>query len=275
LDPGGGSWRPMTAEEKTAYGIPADTGAAMGPGGKPQTLTGTPKTQVSVDTKGEGKFAEVMGSKRAEQFNSMIAEGEQGQSALSDIGQLRELSRGLGNQGQAAAVKSALGPYAEALGINIEGLSDIQAYESIISRLAPTMRPPGSGATSDFEMRQYLNALPGLVRNPQAREMVLDTMQATAEYNVRRGQIAAAVAAGEMGRTDAEKALRELPKPLDIYRDFRKNNPAVVREALNDKPSEPSPRSSAGIPKVGDVRKGYRYKGGSPADPNSWERVAD
>lgn len=275
LDKGGGGWRPMTPEEKATYGVPENTGAAVGPDGKPLVLPGTPKTQVSVETKGEGKFAEVMGSERAKQFATMMQEGEQAASALSDIGQLRELSRNLGNQGQAAAVKSSLGPYAEALGINIEGLDNIQAYESIISRLAPTMRPPGSGATSDFEMRQYLNALPGLIRNPQAREMVLDTMQATAEYNARRGEIAASVAAGEMTRSEAEKALRALPKPLEIYRAFRKSNPTIVRDALQTKPEGegPSPRSAAGIPKVGEVRKGYRYKGGSPADPGSWERV--
>jgi hypothetical protein len=43
---------------------------------------------------------------------------------------------------------------------------------SIRSRLAPTLRVAGSGATSDFEARQFLNAIPSLMQTPQGRELM-------------------------------------------------------------------------------------------------------
>jgi hypothetical protein len=40
-------------------------------------------------------------------------------------------------------------------------------------------------------------------------------------------------------------------------------------------PTTPIPASGNvyGAPQVGEVRKGYRFKGGNPADPNAWEQV--
>jgi hypothetical protein len=43
---------------------------------------------------------------------------------------------------------------------------------SIRSRLAPTLRVAGSGATSDFEAKQFLNAIPSLIQTPQGRELM-------------------------------------------------------------------------------------------------------
>ena len=43
---------------------------------------------------------------------------------------------------------------------------------AIKNRIAPTLRVEGSGATSDFETRSYLNALPSLIQYPAGRELM-------------------------------------------------------------------------------------------------------
>jgi hypothetical protein len=40
-------------------------------------------------------------------------------------------------------------------------------------------------------------------------------------------------------------------------------------------PQSPAPQATpSGMPKVGEVRKGYRFKGGNPGDKNNWEKVS-
>lgn len=93
--------------------------------------------------------------------------------------------------------------------------------------------------------------------------------------------------------TDAEgaKASQSLARVQETRQD-----PKAYREALQEfkrdiedleelaklkaagRGHEWKPRSTetdkAGAPQVGDVRKGYRFKGGNPADQNSWEKVS-
>lgn len=58
-------------------------------------------------------------------------------------------------------------------GTSLEQLSTAQGVaESIRSRLAPTLRVAGSGATSDFEAKQFLNALPSLMQTAEGRELM-------------------------------------------------------------------------------------------------------
>ena len=58
-------------------------------------------------------------------------------------------------------------------GTSLEQLNTAQGVaESIRSRLAPTLRVAGSGATSDFEAKQFLNALPSLMQTAEGRELM-------------------------------------------------------------------------------------------------------
>lgn len=188
-------------------------------------------TNISIDQKGEAKFDEEFGKKQADRWNKYIESADSAERKLVDIGTLRQISQRMGSQGSAADVKEAIGPFAEALGVNIEGLSDIQAYSSIIQRLAPQQRAPGSGSTSDIEFKGFLRSMPMLSQHPAAREVTLNTMEALARDEVSRGEIATKLATGEIKRGEAEKMMRSLPDPLKAFSDWRKANPGVYGEA--------------------------------------------
>jgi hypothetical protein len=111
------------------------------------------------------------------------------QERLGDINNLREMARRLGSQGATADFKRMIGPYAEAAGINIEGLPDIQAFNSVIQKLAPQMHVAGSGATSDIEFKGMLSAIPQLSANPVAREAILDTMEAQQRHAMTQARL--------------------------------------------------------------------------------------
>lgn len=189
-------------------------------------------TKVNIDQKGETKFEEKLSEGQAKRWNGYIAAGEAAQRKLVDIDSMREISARIGSQGAQANIKEAIGPYAEALGINVDGLSDIQAYSSIIQRLAPQQRAEGSGSTSDIEFKGFLKSLPTLSQNPAARDMTLNTMEALTRDEMARGEIATKLATKEITRVEAEKQLRALPDPMKGFSDWRKANPGMYGQAL-------------------------------------------
>jgi hypothetical protein len=203
------------------------------------------KTEVNIDTKAEGEFEKEFGKGQAKRWNSYIEGGQAAQKKIVDINSMREISARLGSQGAAANIKEAIGPYAEALGINIDGLSDVQAYSSIVQRLAPQQRAEGSGSTSDIEFKGFLKSLPTLAQNPAAREATLNTMEALTRDEIARGEIATQLATGEIKRKDAEKALRSLPDPMQGFAEWRKANPRLfglaVKGAQGGSQPTPSP----------------------------------
>lgn len=223
---------PLSAEERKSFGIPEGQAAYKTRSG--EIKFGPAGTKVDINQKGESKFEESLGAAQAKRWNGYIEEGDAAQGRLADIQTLRDTSRRLGSQGSSANLKSTIGPYAESLGIKVDGLSDIQLYESITNRLAPTLRAPGSGSTSDIEFKGFQRAIGPLSNTPAAREMILDTFEAASRNDVTRSQIASRLASGEINRGQAEKELRALPDPMTSFKEFRKQNPDLVGQALKE-----------------------------------------
>ena len=201
---------------------------------------------------GETSFEQGAAKSQVERLNKTVEAGSQARASLVDIGQMREISGRLGSQGSVADFKARIGPMAEALGIKLDGLSDIQAFNSIVQRVAPTLREPGSGSTSDIEFRGMLNALPQLSSNPAARTAILDTMEAMARDKQARGEIAAKVLNREIPRQDGDRMLRELPDPLIGFKAFKEQNqslfsgqPQATQQGQGDQPPVAGARKAA------------------------------
>lgn len=194
------------------------------------------RPQTTIDMKGETKFAEEAGKVNAKRLNEYAEAGQAARAAGGDIDRLAELGDAIGTQGAVANVKATLGPYANALGIKIDGLDDIQAFSAIVSRLAPTMRPPGSGATSDFEFKQYLNSIPQLSQTAEGRKLILDQMRALNGYKTQVGDISEKMLTGEIDVKSGTEMIRKLGNPLTLW---RKGAEALPR-------SQPAPAQGAG-----------------------------
>lgn len=183
------------------------------------------RSQVNIDQRAAGKFEEGLGTKAAERFNGLIEAGDAANGRLSDLNTLRETSRALGSLGKSAEARAALGPYLESVGIKVDGLSDIQLFNSTVDRLAPQLRAPGSGATSDRDLAGFTNSIGRLSNSPEAREKILDVFEAAARNQKDAARIARQVSAGKMTREAGEDALQNLPDPMTAFREYRKNNP--------------------------------------------------
>jgi hypothetical protein len=161
----------------------------------------------------------------ATRMDSILTEGE---SAPQTIGDLKTLAA-LGAQidtGKEAEVKNALGPYAQALGIPIDGLPEMQAYQAITDRMAPQMRKPGSGASSDTDVKMFLSALPALGRTPEGNQIIIQTLTAIQKSKQAAGEIAqkAFLPPDQGGITwqEAERQIQALPDPYEGFSSYRK-----------------------------------------------------
>ena len=153
---------------------------------------------------------------------------------ISDVKTLTELGKTIGT-GKGAEAKAVLGPYAEALGIKIEGLSEIQAFEAIVNRVAPSLRVKGSGAQSDFELKNFLKSLPTLGNTPEGNEIAAKTIEGLYQNKVRASEIGAAALAKRITPEQAEKMIRELPDPMEGYRAMLKKQQQGGKSNLKQK----------------------------------------
>lgn len=220
----GSGFRPLTdPAERAKFGIPADDKRPyqVGPGNK--LLNPPPENRINIDQRGDSAFATKAGQVQAERFDKLVQAGHDAQGMVANMEALKEIGSRIAT-GKTAQITEALGPYAEMFGVKIDGLDDLQAFKAIVAKMAPTMRAPGSGATSDFEMRQFLEALPGLGKTPGGNEIISNTLTALSEHRIASAEIGSRALAGEITPREAEKQLRALPDPMTLWRKSRGTN---------------------------------------------------
>lgn len=154
------------------------------------------------------------------------------------------------------------GPITGRLAEMFPGVSSAgDAFQSVVKRVAPTLRAPGSGATSDIEYDGMLRSLPALRNKPEANTMIVEIMKSKAAINMERARIVDAYQNNEISASYARKAMAELDKRSIMTPEMKK-----ALEGVGGGPAD-------GAPQAGVVIDGYRFKGGDPADQNNWEPV--
>jgi hypothetical protein len=191
---------------------------------------GAIQNQVMIDQKGEGEFSKEAGKLQAKRFDELASDGPAANQMLSDVQTLQSLGT-LINTGKGAEFKAALGPYAEALGVKIDGLPEAQAYNAIVTRVAPTLRVKGSGAQSDYELKSFLKSLPSLGNTPEGNAIVSKTLEGLYQNKLTAAEIGAKALSREITPTQAETQLRQLPDRMKEYREFIKKAPAAPQAA--------------------------------------------
>src|SRR5687768_478703 len=204
---------------------------------------------INIDQKAESEFSKTASQGEAKRFNEIITQGQSARQMVSDLQTLTELGGAI-QTGKGAQAKAILGPYAQALGVKVDGLSDIQAFEALVSRIAPSMRPAGSGTTSDTDLALYLKGLPGLGKTPEGNALIAKTNQGLYENQIKAAEIASQAVSGKLDRAEAEKQLRELPDPMEAYKAYRKEHP-----------SDKSPSASAATPDRSALEAEARRRG--------------
>lgn len=200
---------------------------------------------------GEGdKFYENLDKKNAEMFSTLSDSGMNGRSRLAQLGQLEGLLQ-QSPSGAEAGLKLWLGD----MGINSEGLDSLQATRALVEKMVPEQRQAGSGPMSDADIVMYRRSLPSVMNQPGGNELVLGTAKAIAEYDIKMGEIADAVADRSITPSEGRKRIRELENPLSGYTEKMRKLRGTNTNGKTP-PRAPAPPSAPQAP--------------SGVDPNLW-----
>lgn len=185
-------------------------------------------TNVTTTVNGDGESAfDKEGAKlQAGRFNDLVGEGQQAKQITADMSTLIDLGKSIGT-GKSAQVRATMGPYADSLGIPVKGLSDIQAFEAIVNRVAPSLRVKGSGAQSDYELKNFMKSIPSLGSTQEGNEIAKAVMDGLTQNKVLASEIASKALTKEITRKQAEEQLRSLPDPMEPYRNFKASRSTV------------------------------------------------
>lgn len=150
------------------------------------------------------------------------------------------------------------------------------AAQSIIKRVAPTLRAEGSGSTSDIEYAGMLSSLPSLQNYPEANTAILGMMKAKAAIDIERSQIVRDFANSAQTTEDA-RAMRQRLSEIDsrsiMTPELRRTIDLLGGASTTEETPAPAVGGATPPPAVGTIENGYRFKGGNPGDPNNWEKV--
>ena len=150
------------------------------------------------DDKLRGKLME----KEGELWSTYLQTGATSAGTVQDMAALDELIK-----------VAPQGPVTGRLAEIFPGFSSAgDAFQSIVKRVAPTLRAPGSGATSDIEYDGMLRSLPALRNSPEANVAIAAMMKAKASLNVERARVIEEYQNGAIEAPEARKRMAELDK---------------------------------------------------------------
>jgi len=143
-----------------------------------------------------GKFDE----KEGEDWAGLVTAGAKAGATMNDLQLLDQLGK-VAPQGPVPGFIQKLVPGASSAG---------QAFQSIVKRVAPTMRAVGSGSTSDIEYNGMLDSLPSLGNYPEANQLISGMMKAKAGLDIKRADIVTAWRNGDLKDGEARSQLAAL-----------------------------------------------------------------
>lgn len=251
--------------ERAAFGInPADTTVwYKGPDGRPYNEAPSAGSSVTINN-GDGSDSALdkrLSEKEGDSWAAILDAGMVSGALSQDMQMLDEL-----------LPLAPQGPITGRLAETFKGFnSAADAFQSIVKRVAPSLRTPGSGATSDIEYQGFLDSLPALSNQPEANVLISQMMQAKAAINTARSDLVTAYQTGQINP--------ETGQPFTVDETRRKmaelNQQSILtpdlRKAMGGLGASASPVQAG--PQVGTVLDGFEYLGGPPDSPTSWRQV--
>ena len=177
-------FRPMTKEEKLAFGIPEDTPARFNETlNKPEIMSiGSGGTSVTVVNEAEDSGTESWFKSRGDAFSEIVDTSSKNNdlafSEIAEINRFEQLSE-LAKTGKMAEFVSDVQGWADSLGVDLSGLDlanmgATQALNSVAGRFVMAQVQKTKGAVSDREMAYFMKISANIANSPLANKLILN-----------------------------------------------------------------------------------------------------
>lgn len=259
---GGGVRSLITPEERIAAGVdPAYKGTVQIDRDGKITYPGKASTEVNIG--GEKSFDQTVGKAYGEQFVGLQKDARDSSKTLGTINMMEKLIQtpgfysGLGGE-RSLAINRAL----VSLGIKDAKAATAQEAFAALSNQMVLDASGGSLGTgfSNADRDFIIGQSPNLANTPEGNRELLGMQRKIQERKQAIAKMARDYARENRGRIDAGFD--------DLVAQYAEANPLFPKTAAAAAPSAPT-----AAPAVGEVRRGYRYKGGDPANAASWEQA--
>lgn len=281
---------PTPAGETGQWQRNSRTGEVQRRGGTGVTVNNNP---------GEGAFEKGRGERLAAEEEAIRNGPRQAFNTLSRLAtveqNLERFSTGLGanarlSAGQIATQLGVPPSVLSGLGISPDQVASGEAIRSLASQMLQGMIGPGGFPAQNFsntDRDMLMASLPSLGNSPAGNRAIIGIMRAQAERQRELGQSWAdfrqrngdgaqsfmrwqsEVMPGLIGRD----VLAPLLQGFDRAQAAPSSGPQVAGPVPGSVAEPPARQAPPPLPRVGEVRRGHRFTGGNPADPNSWVPV--
>lgn len=169
----------------------------------------------------------------------MQATGDQWAAMMSQGNAAAQLSVDLEVLARLAPLAPS-GPLQGRLAENFPEFNDVSALrQSIIKRIAPTLRVEGSGSTSDIEFNAMLDGFGSLRNSPEANVAIISVFQKKAAFDIARAKIVRQYSTGAITFKEANDQMAQLEQQSLIPKEVAS---IIQRFSIGDSETDTGPK---------------------------------
>jgi hypothetical protein len=179
--------------------------------------------------KAENKLLEKLMGATGDQWAAMMSQGNAAAQLSVDLEILARL-----------APLAPSGPLQGRLAENFPEFNDVSALrQSIIKRIAPTLRVEGSGSTSDTEFNAMLDGFGSLKNTPEANVAIISVFQKKAAFDIARAKIVRNYSTGDITFKEANDQMGQLEQQSLIPQEV---DAIIQRFSIDDSDTDTGPK---------------------------------
>lgn len=243
----------------------------------------TDKAQkTTVDMRGESEEAKAIGMAAGKRAGETMSAASLGVKQIQRLGQMEALMSRV-ETGKMAQAKMSLSAWGNALGINDEALrgmgldpktvGDAQAMNAIAGRMVIDMIGAGGFPANNFSDadRQFITGtVPQLANTPRGNKIIMEAARRTAQLDIEKAKEWRKWRHANKGGSfdDFDVIWSDKMGSKNHFADLVEQASAIT----GTRPGAQQGQGQQGAPSVGSIVDGYRFTGGDPASPSSWQK---